>query len=441
MQKLFPVLMVLLCLSFGYTPAANLQPFIDSGNTAWVLISTALVMFMTVPALALFYGGLVKRRNVLNVLMQCFVALALISIFWISIGYSLVFSPGKGILAPFIGSLDWAFLNHVGFEPSPYTIAEPLARIPHIGFMIFQCMFAVITPALIIGAFAERMKFSAYMIFIFLWSLVVYAPVAHWVWGSDGWLYKLGTIDFAGGIVVHITAGIAALVTALMIGNRRNLKPTPPHNLTYTMMGAAMLWFGWFGFNAGSALAADGLAFSAFIATNTAGAMATLVWLTLDWILQKKPTMLGVATGAIAGLAAITPGAGFVDVKFAMVIGAVASLICYGFVMFLKPFFKYDDALDAFGVHGVGGIWGVIAAGLFASPLIQSKYKGLIYGNMHLFKIQLFSAGVTILYTLVITWLLYVIIDKLIGMRVTEKAEAIGLDVTQHNERAYTIIE
>ncbi len=417
---------------------------IDFGNNAWVLISTCLVMFMTVPGLALFYGGLVKRKNVLSILMQCFISLALISIIWVTIGYTLAFGPGKGILAPFIGSFDWLFLNNIPFI-SPYFISQNDAPIAHMSFIVFQMMFAVITPALILGAYAERMKFSSFFIFTILWELLVYIPVAHWVWSNDGWLFKLGALDFAGGTVVHINAGIASLVTAIFIGKRRYLKPTPPHNLTYTMIGAAMLWFGWFGFNAGSALAADNVASNAFMVTNTAAAMAALTWGALDLIFNKKPTILGAATGAVAGLVAITPAAGFVNVSGSLIIGISVSIICYFFVMFIKGFFGYDDALDAFGVHGIGGIIGAIFTGILATPAIEyatgAKYSGLLYGNPKQLLLQIIAVGSTIIYSFIMTLIIYKIIDLIMKVRVNEKEEAMGLDITQHNERAYTIIE
>jgi Amt family ammonium transporter len=419
----------------------TVAPYVDFGNTAWMLMCSALVLLMTAPGLGLFYGGLVKRRNILSILMQSMVTLALVSIIWVTVGYSLAFGPGHGALAGFIGGLDWAFLKGVGMDPSPYYISQATARIPHLVFMIFQCMFAVITPALIIGAFAERMKFSAFILFTIAWSLLVYSPVAHMVWSADGWLFKMGALDFAGGTVVHVTAGIASLVVAIMIGRRKYLKSTPPHNLVFTMMGAALLWFGWFGFNAGSGLAADGLAASAFVVTHIAASMAALAWGALDWLFHRKPTMLGIATGAVAGLVAITPAAGFVDITGALIIGSLVSVFCYFFVMVVKNFFKYDDALDAFGVHGIGGIWGAIATGLFATPVIQSAYKGFFYGNPDQLRIQLIAVGVTLLYSLVLTVIIYKVIDLTIGMRVSEKDEAIGLDVSQHNERAYTLLE
>jgi ammonium transporter, Amt family len=438
---LFVIFMFTGQVIFCQTASGEVKPFIDSGNTAWVLISTALVMFMTVPALAFFYGGLVKRKNVLNVLMQCFLTLSVVCLLWVIYGYSISFSPGKGILSGFIGSFDWAFLKNVGTGPSPYFVSQANARIPHLAFMIFQGMFAAITPALIIGAFAERMKFSTFIVFIIIWSTLVYFPVVHWVWAHDGWLNKIGVLDFAGGIVVHVNAGIASLVTAIIIGKRRNLKPTPPHNLTYTLLGAGMLWFGWFGFNGGSALAADGLAVNAFVVTNTASATAAVTWAVLDWIILKKPTILGVATGAIAGLATITPASGFVDVSGALCIGFIASIVCYLFVMKIKPAGGYDDALDAFGVHGIGGIIGSIATGIFATSVVQASYKGFIYGNPNQLFIQLFGVGVVLVYSFIMTFVIYKLLDKTMGVRVSEKEEAMGLDVTQHNERGYTILE
>ncbi len=417
---------------------------IDFGNTAWVLIASALVMFMIVPALALFYGGLVRRKNVLNVLMQCFITLAIVSIIWVTVGYSLAFGPGKGALAPFIGSLDWAFLDNMP-EVSPYFVSQSHAPVAHMAFVVFQMMFAAITPALILGAFAERMKFSSFIVFTILWELFVYVPVAHWIWSSDGWLYKMGALDFAGGAVVHVNAGIAALVTAIVIGKRRNLKPTPPHDLTYTLTGAAMLWFGWFGFNAGSALAADNVAANAFLVTNTAAASASVAWAILDRLFSKKPTILGIATGAVAGLATITPAAGFVSAGSALLIGLVASAVCFFFVMVVKNVFKYDDALDAFGVHGIGGFVGILLTGVFATPAIRyasgARYSGLLFGNPSQFLVQLAVAGATLAYSLAVTLVIYKVIDFGLKVRVSETEEAIGLDITQHNERGYTMIE
>lgn len=416
-------------------------PYVDFGNTAWVLISSALVLFMTIPALALFYGGLVKRKNILSVMMQCFIAMSVISLIWVVFGYSLAFGPGHGALAGIIGGLDWAFLKGVGMEPSPYYISQATARVPHLAFMVFQMMFAVITPVLIIGAFAERIKFSAFLVFTVLWSIFIYSPIAHMVWSADGLFFKMGALDFAGGTVVHINAGFAALAAAIIIGKRRNLKPAPPHNLVYTAIGAAMLWFGWFGFNAGSALAADGLAASAFLVTHIATAAAALMWGTLDWVSHKKPTMLGVATGAVAGLVAITPAAGFVDIVGAMAIGFSVSVVCYFFVVVVKSFFRYDDALDAFGVHGIGGLWGALLTGVFATPVVQSAYKGLLYGNPNQLKIQALVSLTSIMISFFGSLILFKLIDVLMGIRVSENDEAIGLDVSSHNERAYTLVE
>jgi Amt family ammonium transporter len=408
---------------------------INSGDTAFVLISAALVMLMT-PALAFFYGGIVRRKNVLGVLMQCMAILALVSIQWVMFGYSLSFAPGTVIL----GSLKWFGLNGVGFEP----YADYAATIPHQAFMIFQAMFAIITPALIIGAFAERMKFSGFMIFILLWATFVYDPVAHWVWGIGGWLRNLGALDFAGGTVVHINAGIAALVTALLIGKRRGLdhKPSPPHNIPFVVLGAGLLWFGWFGFNSGSALAANGLAVNAFVVTNTAAAAAGLSWAILEWVFNGKPTIFGTVTGAVAGLVAITPAAGFVSVVPAIVIGLLVSVFCYIAVAYLKPKFGYDDSLDAFGVHGVGGIWGSIATGLFASKLVNpAGSDGLFFGNPHQLYVQAVTVLVIIVYSAVVTFIIYKVVDAVIGMRVSEKEESIGLDLSQHREGAYTMVE
>jgi Amt family ammonium transporter len=400
------------------------------------LISAALVMLMT-PGLAFFYGGLVRRKNVLSILMQCLIVLCLISVQWVVFGYSLSFGPDvKGL----IGDLSWRGLSGVGMEPNP----DYAATIPHQVFMIFQMMFAVITPALILGAFAERMKFSAFIAFILLWATLVYDPVAHWVWGVGGFLRTMGALDFAGGTVVHVNAGVAALVCALVLGKRLGLKDTmsPPHNLPFAVLGAALLWFGWFGFNAGSALAANGLAGNAFIVTHVAAAMAGLTWAILDAIVNGRPTVLGMITGAVAGLVAITPAAGFVTVGGALGIGLGVSLICYLFVSFIKVKFGYDDSLDAFGVHGIGGIWGALATGLWATKAVNSAgADGLFYGNPVQLWIQLKAVAVTAVYSLVVTYVLLKLIDKVLGLRVSEQEERIGLDLTQHREAAYTILD
>lgn len=408
---------------------------LNTGDTAWVLISSALVLMMT-PALAFFYGGMVRRKNVLSVLMQCFVIMCVLSLQWVLFGYSLSFHPSNG----FWGGFGWLGLHGVGLEP----YADYAGTIPHQAFMIFQAMFAIITPALIIGAFAERMKFAAFLIFSLLWATFVYNPLCHWVWGLGGWLRNYGALDFAGGTVVHINAGIAALVTALVIGKRKNLeKNVPsPHNLPFVVLGTGLLWFGWFGFNAGSALAANGLAVNAFVVTNTAAAAAGLSWALMEWMRNGKPTIFGLCSGAVAGLVAITPAAGYVSVIPAIIIGFLVSLFCFAAVSVIKPKLGYDDSLDAFGVHCVGGIWGVLATGLFASKAVNpAGADGLFYGNPHQFFIQLFTVAVTAVYAGVVTFIIYKVVDFIVGVRVDEKAESLGLDLTQHRERAYTVLE
>ena len=417
-------------------PAAP-APVVNSGDTAWVLISTALVLLMSIPGLALFYGGLVRRKNVLSVLMQCFFLVCLITVQWVVFGYSISFGPDiKG----FIGSLDWSMLKGVGAEPN----ADYAGTIPHSVFMLFQMMFAIITPALIIGAFAERMKFGAFVVFSLLWSTIVYDPVAHWVWGVGGFLRTMGALDFAGGTVVHINAGIAALVSALVLGRRLGYpkKMSPPHNLPFAVMGAGLLWFGWFGFNAGSALGANGLAGSAFLATHVATAAAGLAWAAMDLMINRHITMLGVISGAVAGLVAITPAAGFVTPGGALAIGAGAGVICYFFVTVVKPRLGYDDALDAFGVHGVGGIWGALATGLFATTTINSAgANGLFYGNPALLWIQLKAVLVTVVYSGILSFVLLKLVDMVIGLRAGEQAERIGLDLIDHRETGYTVLD
>jgi len=408
---------------------------INPADTVFVLFSTAFVMLMT-PGLAFFYGGMVRKKNILSVLMQCFILLCLLTVHWMLFGYSLCFAPAKG----FWGGLAWFGLNGVGLEP----YAGYSATIPHQAFMVFQMMFAIITPALIIGAFAERMKFSAFLVFSLLWATFVYAPVCHWVWGIGGWLRNLGVLDFAGGIVVHTSAGIAALAVTLIIGRRKNLDHNvpAPHNLPFVVLGTSLLWFGWFGFNAGSALAANGLAVSAFVTTNAAAACAGLTWALLEWIRNGKPTVFGVVTGSIAGLATITPASGFVSPVSGLIIGMLASIVCFIAVAVVKPKFGYDDSLDAFGVHGVGGILGVLATGLFASKAINPQgANGLFYGNPKQFLIQLGAVLVTVVYTFAVTYVLYKFVDIFFRIRVTEKEELMGLDLTQHRERAYTVLE
>jgi ammonium transporter, Amt family len=425
--------------ALALAPAAALAadaPKIDTGDTAWVLISAALVMLMT-PGLAFFYGGLVRRKNVLSVLVQCVAILCIVSIQWVVFGYSLAFGPDVGGV---IGNLDWAFLRGVGLEP----YADYSATVPHQAFMIFQAMFAVITPALILGAFAERMKFSAFCLFSLLWSTFVYDPVAHWVWGVGGFLRNLGALDFAGGTVVHINAGIAALVAALVLGKRYGHPVTthPPHSLPFAVLGAGILWFGWFGFNAGSALGANGLAANAFVVTHVATAAAGIGWALLDWLTNSRATVLGMISGAVAGLVAITPAAGFVDVTGALAIGFGAGVLCFIAVAFVKTKLGYDDALDAFGVHGVGGLWGAIATGLFATKAVNGAGgDGLFYGGAGLVVKQLAACGVTIVYSLVATFVLLKLVDVVVGLRVAEQDERVGLDLTQHREAGYTMLE
>ncbi|MDP3178207.1 MAG: ammonium transporter [Spirochaetaceae bacterium] len=420
-------------------------PILNGGNTAWVLVATALVMFMTVPALGLFYGGLVRRKNVLSVLMQCFITLAIVSVLWVAFGYSLAFSDGE-LIPGVLGDFTWAFLS--GITPdqlSPYYISDAAGRIPHMAFAMFQCMFAVITPALIVGAFAERMKFSAFLVFTVAWEILIYCPLAHMVWSSNGWLFRMGVLDFAGGTVVHISAGFAALAAALAIGRRSNLKALPPHNLPYTLIGAAMLWFGWFGFNGGSALAADGIAANAVMTTNLAAAAAALAWPILDTIINRRPTILGAATGAVVGLVAVTPSAGFVNAGGALAIGLIASVICFAMVTVVKERLGYDDALDAFGCHGIGGLVGALLTGVFADPAVWKgfggSYAGALYGNPRQFLLQLIGAGIGIAIAFVGTFAILKAVDAVVGLRVAPMDEAVGLDISQHHERAYTVLD
>ena len=418
--------------------AAPVPTAASPADTVWVLVSAALVMLMT-PGLAFFYGGLVRRKNVLSILMQCFMMLCLISLQWVFFGYSLAFGPD---LAGVVGNLDWMGMKGVGLVPVAYA-----PKVPHMAFAIFQMMFAVITPALIAGAFAERMKFSAFCVFSLLWATLVYDPVCHWVWGNGGFLGLLGgcgAADFAGGIVVHVNAGMAALAAVIVLGKRKGFPDSisPPHNLPVAVLGAGLLWFGWFGFNAGSALAADGIAVNAFMATHIAGATAGLVWSLLDWMKFGKPTTLGMITGAVAGLAAVTPGAGYVAMSGAIWIAIGASVICWLAVTALKARFQYDDSLDAFGVHGIGGIWGTIAVGIWATKTVNAGgIDGLLYGNPHQLWVQTKAVLVTMVYSFVMSMILFKIVDFVIGLRVKERDEAIGLDLTQHREAGYTQLD
>jgi Amt family ammonium transporter len=398
---------------------------LDSGATAWILASTALVMLMT-PGVGFFYGGLVRKKNFISMITLSFVAFALVSIQWVLLGYTLAFGPDVG---GFIGNLDFLGLNGIGVTPGPYSPA-----IPGLLYMVFQLVFATVTMAIVTSAFAERIKFSAYLVFALLWTTIVYDPLAHWVWGG-GWAAQFGSLDFAGGTVVHISSGFAALALALVIGKRVGFGQyaLEPANIPMAILGAALLWFGWFGFNAGSALAANGLAANAFVTTNTAAAAAAMIWLLVSWI-HGKPSSLGFVSGAVAGLVAITPGAGYVTPMAALVIGAVAGVLCYGMMLFrIKK--GLDESLDAWSIHGMGGLWGALATGIFAMAAVNGA-SGLIEGNVHQFISNAVGAFSAVIYAFVVTYLLAVIVDKTIGLRVTEEEEYVGLDISQHGERA-----
>jgi Amt family ammonium transporter len=404
---------------------------INGADTAWVLLSTALVMLMT-PALGLFYGGMVRQKNVLSTLMHSFFMLALISVQWVLVGYSLAFGPDKGGV---IGGLEWIGLTGVGIEPNP-TYA---ATIPHQAFMIYQMMFAVITPALISGAFAERKRFKSFIIFSLAWSTLVYDPVAHWVWADGGWLRSLGALDFAGGTVVHITSGVSALVCALVLGRRLGYgkEAMEPHDTTMTFIGTALLWFGWFGFNAGSALGSGGLAVSAFVNTNSAAAMAALAWMTASWLRHKRPSIMGASAGAVAGLVGITPAAGFVTPMGSLLIGFIAGAGCF-FVVEYVVRGRVDDALDVFGVHGIGGLLGALLVGVFATKAINpAGADGLLLGNFKQLGVQALTVGVVALYSAGMTFGILKVIDLVVGLRVSQSDEQLGLDTTQHGEVAY----
>lgn len=405
---------------------------IDTGNTAWILISSALVMLMT-PGLALFYGGMVRRKNVLSTIMMSFAILSLVGILWVLYGYSLAFGPDKGGI---IGSLDWFGLNGVGQDPST-TYA---GTVPHLAFAIYQAMFAIITVALWTGAVVERIKFSALMVFATLWLTLIYAPIAHWVWGAGGWLAKLGALDFAGGTVVHITAGVSALALAMVLGPRRGYhekEPMEPHNISMVVLGAALLWFGWFGFNAGSALTAGGLAANAFVTTNTAAAAAGLTWMVLSWI-NRRPSLLGTATGAVVGLVAITPAAGYVRPWAAIIIGASAACISYYVMLFRAKKMGIDESLDVWACHGMGGTWGAIATGIFATTAVNAAgADGLVYGHFALLGKQLLAVAVVWAYSFGVSWILAKAVKGVMGFRVSEAEERVGLDISQHGEKAY----
>jgi Amt family ammonium transporter len=405
----------------------------NTGDTAFILVSAALVMLMT-PGLALFYAGMVRNKNTLGTIMQSFILIGLISLEWILWGYSMTFGPDK---AGIIGGLEWFALKGVGTTPhSVYA-----TTIPHHVFMIYQCMFAVITPALITGAFAERMKFGSFLLFSLLWTTFVYNPLAHWIWGAGGWLGRLGVLDFAGGVAVHLSSGIAALAAAIMLGKRKGYgtEELKPHNLPMTLLGAGLLWFGWFGFNAGSALAVNSIAGSAFVATHIAGSTGALAWILMEWKSNRKATTLGAASGAIAGLATVTPASGFVGPISAAIIGISAGILCYYGIM-AKNKFGYDDSLDVVGIHGMGGVLGLLATGLFASKAINpGSADGLFFGNPAQLGIQCIAIVATIIYTFIVTYIIFKIIDLILGLRVEESEEIGGLDLSQHNETAYNL--
>lgn len=412
---------------------------IDTGNTAWMIVATILVLLMTIPGIALFYGGLVRQKNVLSIIMQSLLIVAVVSIIWIAFGYSFVFgtdlAESKNPLGAIIGGFDKMFLHGITLD----SLAA--GQIPELVFVLFQCMFAIITPALILGAFAERIKFAGFMLFTVMWSILVYIPMAHWVWGG-GFLQQMGAIDFAGGTVVHINAGISALVMALMIGKRNDYKaghPMSPHNVAFVFMGTAFLWLGWFGFNAGSGLRADGLAANAFLVTHLATCVAAITWMSIDWIHNKKPTTVGTCTGAVAGLVAITPAAGTVGILGAVCIGIASSLVCFYMVAVVKPKLGYDDTLDAFGVHGMGGIVGSILTGVFATQAISGEggAEGVLYGDWHQLGIQALATCVSVVFSAVMTFVLFKIADKLVGIRVGKRVEEEGLDIYEHGESAY----
>ena len=412
---------------------------LNTGNTAWMITATILVLLMSIPGIALFYGGLVRQKNVLSIIMQTMLIVGVVSILWVAIGYSWAFDTsfkdsGNPLWA-IMGGTGKMFLHGI----SPDTLTD--TGIPELTFVMFQCMFALITPALILGAFAERIKFKGYMVFTILWVIIAYFPMAHWVWGG-GFLQQMGAIDFAGGTVVHINAGISALVMAVLIGQRETYQaghPILPHNITFVFMGTSFLWLGWFGFNAGSGLAADGLAANAFLVTHIATATAAVTWMVIDWIYNDKPTTVGACTGAVAGLVAITPAAGSTDLLGAFVIGIVTPIVCFFMVATVKRKFHYDDALDAFGVHGMGGIIGSILTGVFATRFVTGAdgAQGALYGDWHQLWIQIVATLISIVFSAVVTFILYKLIDKTIGIRVDKRVEEEGLDVYEHGESAY----
>lgn len=435
MKKLLSILsLTALFLLVPMTVFAEEAAKAETGDTTFIMLSSVLVFIMT-PALAFFYGGIARKKNLINTMFSSFIIIGLISIQWVLFGYSLSFGPDKAHL---IGGLDWFGFTGVGFDPN----TDYAATVPHTAFAFFQLMFAIITAALITGSIVERMKFGVLIVFILLWSTLVYDPLAHMVWGVDGYLRNLGALDFAGGTVVHISSGVAGLVAALVIGKRKGFRQVAmvPNNIPYVLLGGAFLWFGWFGFNGGSALSANGLAFHAIFTTNTAAAAASLSWVLVEWIKQGKPTLLGAVTGAVVGLVVITPAAGFVPVFASIIMGLLVSPICYFFVSFVKAKLGYDDSLDAFGCHGIGGIVGALLTGVFASPEVNSAGTGLIYGNAHQLWVQFVSVVVTIALSGVATFLILKVISIFTPLRVTEKEEKEGLDISLHNEEAYPTV-
>lgn len=413
---------------------------LDSGHTAWMIVATLLVFMMTIPGIALFYGGLVRQKNMLSLVMQSLAIAGVVSILWVVFGYSLAFGTGyegSGFFKYGIGGFDKVMLNGIGLDTLTTT------GIPEMLFVMFQCMFALITPALILGAFAERVRFAGFLCFTVLWSILVYMPMAHWVWGG-GFLMEMGAVDFAGGTVVHVNAGVAALVMALMVGRRKDYRagrPITPHNIPFVFLGTALLWLGWFGFNAGSGLAADGLAANAFLVTHIATCMAAVTWAAIDWVVNKKCTTVGACTGAVAGLVAITPAAGSVDLVGALFIGLITSAVCFWMVAVVKPKFGYDDALDAFGVHGVGGIIGSVLTGVFATQFVTGEggVQGALYGDWNQLWIQIAATVISMVFSAVMTFVLFKVVDKLVGIRVDKRVEEEGLDIYEHGESAYDL--
>ena len=413
---------------------------LDSGHTAWMIVATLLVFMMTIPGIALFYGGLVRQKNMLSLVMQSLAIAGVVSILWVAFGYSLAFGTGyegSGFFKYGIGGFDKVMLNGIGLDTLTAT------GIPEMLFVMFQCMFALITPALILGAFAERVRFAGFLCLTVLWSILVYMPMAHWVWGG-GFLMEMGAVDFAGGTVVHINAGVAALVMALMVGRRKDYRagrPITPHNIPFVFLGTALLWLGWFGFNAGSGLAADGLAANAFLVTHIATCMAAVTWAAIDWVVNKKCTTVGACTGAVAGLVAITPAAGSVDLVGALFIGLITSAVCFWMVAVVKPKFGYDDALDAFGVHGVGGIIGSVLTGVFATQFVTGEggVQGALYGDWNQLWIQIAATVISMVFSAVMTFVLFKVVDKLVGIRVDKRVEEEGLDIYEHGESAYDL--